>query len=103
MEYGCLNKCVRKENFELWEKINNLACHEKLFVRANRTTSGGFVGRTSYVLLKNKNFINRNSQHCIFYSEAPHSRFYQPSIKQEKEALEQLINKLERIQNESKF
>jgi hypothetical protein len=92
---GCLNSCCHQANMGLWEEIDELAKIKKLFIRVNKQSFCNWKGVVSYVILR-PGFSSyfRTSKSCLYHISIPYSKYYKPSIKGEKEALEMVKEEL---------
>ena len=98
---GCLNRAAHEENYPIWEQAGQLARKLGLELRHNVTNTTRWQGRHSYVLLlPAATNISRRSRSAICHTWAYHSRACLPSIRGEREALEELLEQLAAIREE---
>ena len=81
-----------KENINLWNSLIKIGKQFNLEIRHNQTNFAKFDGEHRYLILK-KDAINKTirSKDCIFFTASRNSRYYLPSIKGEREALDNLL------------
>ena len=98
---GCLNDVAHEKNRDLWEEAGRVAQKLGLELRHNIANTTRWQGRHSYViLLAGAKNISRRSREAICHTWAFHSREGLPSIRGEREALEELLEQLTVIQDE---
>lgn len=94
-ENGCLNNCFHESNSLLWSEIDKLAKKVNLSVRVNKQSLYNWKGVVSYVALRpGSSNYSRTSKSCLYYVSTPYSKYYKPSIKGEREALEMVKEEL---------
>ena len=88
MTKSILTDCVHEQNRSAWEAVGQLAERAGLEVRHNATSKANYAGYHRYVVLEQgtANYAC-NSKACLYYAEAPYSRYFKPSVSGELDAI----------------
>lgn len=97
-------RAVWEQNADLVAEVEQAAQAHGWKIKHNASTKVGFVGFHRYLILVPglSDDTTIRSKACLCYTETPYSRYYRPSIKGEREAIEGLLQCIRDYENKMK-